>query len=217
MTPLTLSHGAVPSHAASRRTQRAMALLVGLALVALAAGALIYVYARPPGTAALLPTALERSGTVAGAPHPGSAGITAWLPSFVHTWAFSVLTAWCLPWHARWAAAACTAWALLDTAAEVGQHPAIAPGLAEAIGRTFGSGGSATTLARYFANGTFDPADLWAGLAGSAVAFAALWLALRPARSPSSLGSAEGLPKMSVDRPDTPLKPSDRKERREAL
>jgi hypothetical protein len=153
------------------------------AVLALTAGVLVYVLDRPAGTASLLPSVWHAG---SGVSWFGPAG--AWLPSLVHAFAFSVLTALALPWRQRNMAAACLGWAGIDTLAEIGQHAAVSPAVTAALMNASAlTGGHAVAepVARYFANGSFDVADVAAGLAGCLLAYAALRLATRcrPARN----------------------------------
>lgn len=153
----------------------ALALLAGLALVL---GVLVYLVDRPPGSAWLLPSQWQAA--PGGRGWFGAAGL--WLPSFVHAFAFSVLSAWLLPQRSAFAAGACLSWALIDTLAECGQHPSLAPLAASAIERAFGHSSAAVQAGRYFTHGSFAVADVAAGLAGSALALLALRGALRHGR-----------------------------------
>lgn len=163
-----------------------MNALAAVAAAALLLGALIYLLDRPAGSAWLLPAQWQATWQ-AWWPAPstggwfGSAGL--WLPSFVHAFSFSVLTAWLLPPRPAFAAAACAGWALVDTLAEVGQHAAMSQVVAAAVTALFGQGSTAVHIARYFTNGSFAVADIVAALAGSAIAFAALWWAVSPRRA----------------------------------
>lgn len=144
----------------------ALAATAGLALLL---GAAVYLVDRPAGSAWLLPAAWQ-----AATPGRGFGSVGQWLPSLVHAFAFSVLTACLLPRRAGRAASACLGWALVDSLAEIGQHAALAAPLAAALAPAFDVAPLAMRLARYFMQGTFDPADLAAGLAGSALAYLAL-------------------------------------------
>lgn len=135
--------------------------VTAIAVAALAVGVAVYVLDRPPGSAYLLP----RSATLfPGAPSWfGSAG--AWLPAFLHVFAFSLLTAALLRASRSNAACACVAWWAIDSLFELGQHPAVSPHLGAA----------------YFVRGSFDPADLLATALGALCAYATLILIRRRA------------------------------------
>lgn len=151
------------------RGQAAMHVLAVAAGLALLLGAAVYLVDRPAGSAWLVPAAWQ-----AATPGHGFGALGAWLPSFVHAFAFSVLTAWWLPRRPAFAAAACIGWAVVDSLAEIGQDASVAAPLAATLLAAFDGAPAAARLARYLSQGTFDPADLLAGLAGSALAFLAL-------------------------------------------
>ena len=184
-----------------RRTHRSLALqnsatfrpthelwLAALATLLLAAGAAVYLFDRAPGTAMLLPVAWQRGGIGEGGAAILFGDIGGWLPSFVHTFAFGIFTALLLPRRTASAAAACAGWAVVDTLAELGQHPAIAPALAAGLEQAFGAGTLVDALGRYFVRGSFSPADVIAGLAGAGLAFVAL-VALRAAKAAGHAGT----------------------------
>ena len=145
-----------------------------MAVLLLAAGAAVYLLDRTPGTAMLLPAAWQRGGVGEGAAAAFFGDIGGWLPSFVHAFAFSLFTALLLPHRTGPAAAACGGWAAVDTLAEIGQHAAIAPALAAALEQSFGAGTLVDALGRYFVRGSFNLADVEAGLVGAGLAFMAL-------------------------------------------
>ena len=161
------------------------ARLAALAVGLLVLGTAVYLLDRTPGSAWLIPAAWQAGGggdgrgggTVFGA-------LGRWLPSFVHAFAFAVLT--------------CVGWALVDTLAEVGQHAAVSAPLAAAIESWLGPGPVGTSiarpLARYFTRGSFDVADVIAGLAGAVVAYGLLRRALRPSSDSSSSDSSSSEP-----------------------
>mgnify|MGYP001048704095 CR=1 FL=1 len=90
-------------------------VLVSMAVLALSAGLLLYLGDRPAGSAWLIP-ALP---LLQGMNLFGSAG--AWLPSFVHPFAFALLTAAALPDRASWRYGACLGWLVVNAAFELGQ------------------------------------------------------------------------------------------------
>lgn len=146
-----------------------MPILLVSAGLALMLGTAVYLVDRPTGSAWLVPTAWQSP-----VPRHWFGAIGQWLPSLVHAFAFSVLTAALLPRRPGFAALACLAWALIDTLAEIGQHAEIAATLAAAIEQAWGHSAWATRLGQYFIRGSFDPADVLAGLAGSALAYVLL-------------------------------------------
>jgi len=166
--------------------------LVALAASMLVGGMLIYLLGRAPGSAWLLPVRWQidwqthlqgAAGAMQGADAGWVGSVGLWLPSFVHAFSFSVLTAWLLPHRPAWAARACGFWAVVDSLAEIGQHPSVAPSLAAAIAAALDGAPLATQLGRYFTRGSFDAADVMAGLAGCASAWLALRWALRRGES----------------------------------
>ncbi|MBI5716760.1 MAG: hypothetical protein HZC37_03640 [Burkholderiales bacterium] len=162
----------------------ALAVAAGLALLL---GAGVYLLDRPAGSAWLIPAAWQ-----AGAPGAWFGAIGAWLPSFVHTFAFSVLVAWLLPRRLAFIAAACLSWALVDTLAEYGQHAAVSSSVASALEAWFSHSQVAMQVGRYFTQGSFALADVAAGLAGSAAAFVALCLACPEIRRPRAVQTSAG-------------------------
>jgi len=163
--------------------QAAHLFLPVAALMALAAGTGVYLLDRAPGSAWLLPAAWQ-----AASPGGWFGGAGLWLPSLVHAFAFSVLTACLLPRRRAAAAGACAAWAAVDTLAECAQHPAWSAPLATALERAFDGSRLAVPIGQYFVRGSFDVADVIAGLAGSLLAFAALcrfFVRAAPARASS--------------------------------
>ena len=146
-------------------TPRRLALIGSLAL---ALGLLVYATDRDPAHALLFPTlAALHIGPIFGA-------VGAWLPSFVHPFAFSLLSAAALPRRARPAYGACAAWWAVNVAFEIAQHPRLSGAVAHALHRTFGHGAVADALADYGLRGSFDRADLVAVTAGSLAAAALL-------------------------------------------
>jgi hypothetical protein len=163
---------AVPS---AHLPPRAAALrLAAWALGALAVGAAVYLLDRPAGSAMLLPPAWQRGPAGAGVLPAVFGEFGRWLPSLVHAFAFSILTALLWPWPRHRAAAACATWAAIDTLAEIGQHPLVAAPLAGWLHAAFDGAEPAAAVARYLSQGSFDPADIAAGLAGAAAAYGLL-------------------------------------------
>ena len=141
---------------------------MAIGLVLLAVGVLLYLSDRQTSRALLIPAVQGLTGL-----HLfGAAGH--WLPSFVHTFSFSLFTATALgpgsvPRHG-----ACASWCLVNVAFEFGQHAQLKAHWADAL-----QGGWAATpwvrpLAQYFLRGTFDVADVAAALTGAMAAAAAL-------------------------------------------
>jgi hypothetical protein len=153
------------------------ALIVTAALL-LAAGVLVYLLDRPAGSAWLIPREWH-AGPAPSALRSVFGSVGAWLPSFVHAFAFSVFTAAVLPRRLKHAAAASVGWAALDTLAEFGQHPALAGPIAAALEHLFGAAPWALQVGRYFTRGSFSLADVAAGICGAALAYLGLRYALR--------------------------------------
>ncbi len=167
------------------------ALLVSAGLL-LSLGTAVYLLDRPQGSAWLIPPAWQSA-----MPGHWFGTVGHWLPSFVHALAFSVLTAAFLPRRPAFAAAACLAWALVDTLAELGQHAAFSATLAAAIAASLGDTPWAARLGLYFTRGSFDPADVFAGLAGSVLAYVLL------RRCASSEGAPHALTGRATVRPSS--------------
>ena len=140
------------------------AYLAALGSIAIAVGLLVYLADRDPSKAALIPTVA----LLAGSNLFGLLG--GWLPSFVHTFAFSLFTAAALPERAAPRYGACVAWFAVNLAFEIGQHPQISGRLAEALHGGLGVLPFSRSLANYFLHGTFDPGDIVAALLGALTA-----------------------------------------------
>lgn len=142
------------------------------ALFMLAAGAGVYLFDRPPGSAYLLP--LSWSLHAGGETFFGAIGGS--LPSLVHAFSFSILSSLALPRRIGWSALACGGWGLLETLLEVGQHARLAPLFASAIGDRFQQIPVLDHLGRYFTNGVFDSTDVMLGICGAVLAFIVICL-----------------------------------------
>ena len=146
------------------------ASVAGIGCVAFAVGLLVYLTDRDASKAALIPTVTWLAGSkVFGA-------LGGWLPSFVHTFAFSLFTAAVLPQRSVPRYGACFAWFAVNAAFEVGQHPQVSARLAEVLQGGLGGAPLTRPLASYFVNGTFDPGDIVAALLGALAAAAVLRL-----------------------------------------
>lgn len=164
----------------------AMPALLAAAGLALMLGTAVYLLDRPQGSAWLIPSAWQ-----AALPGHWFGSVGLWLPSLVHAFAFSVLTALLLPRRPAFAATACLGWALIDTLAEIGQHAAISATLAAAIEQAVGGATWAARLGQYFTRGSFDPADVAAAIAGSALAYALLRRYVPSEGAPRSIAGRE--------------------------
>ncbi|HHM05519.1 MAG TPA: hypothetical protein ENJ19_07225 [Gammaproteobacteria bacterium] len=154
----------------SARTAHGALLL--LSATVLAAGALVYVLARPAGSAAFVPAGWSLE--LFAAP-PWLSGQ---LPSFAHAFALPLLTAATLALHHRRALlAACGVWAGINILFELGQHPAAAallePYLRHVDHRL------AHAAAAYFSHGTFDGWDIIAVIAGAGGAYGVMGVFMR--------------------------------------
>ena len=146
------------------------ASVAGIGCVAFAVGLLVYLTDRDSSKAALIPTVAWLAGSkVFGA-------LGGWLPSFVHTFAFSLFTAAVLPERAVPRYGVCVVWFAVNVGFEIGQHPQISVRLAEVLQGAFGGIPLTQPLASYFVHGTFDPGDIVAALLGAMAAAAALRL-----------------------------------------
>jgi hypothetical protein len=141
---------------------------VGLAIIAVVAGSLVYVIDRPVPHVYLLPSVFAFSGS----PRNVFGAIGASLPSFLHVFAFSLLTAAVVASRtARTAAIIAGAWCATDLLFEVGQHPALAPFIDASLPSWFASVPMLENVGPYFLRGSFDTADLAATIAGAAFAY----------------------------------------------
>jgi len=147
-------------------------LLATMGGVALIIGLLVYLADRHAGHSALIPAAaVLNTGPLFGV-------LGAWLPSFVHPFAFSLFTASVLPFGAAPAWRVCAIWWAVDIAFECLQHPTVATPAAAALNMLFGHSELAQLLTNYMLRGTFDLGDLVAATAGAMAA--ALLLVVHP-------------------------------------
>lgn len=170
---LTAAGRAVHSRVTGPRLCHGSAVLVSLGLLALGLGGLVYLTDRDGVHAVLIPAIPA----LAGSHLFGAVGL--WLPSLVHSFAFSLFTAVTLPMRSAWRYGACAAWFVIDAAFELGQHPAISRELGDAIEYGLGPTALSRTLAHYFVGGSFDAADIAAAGCGALMAAAVLLLAQR--------------------------------------
>ena len=147
---------------------------IGCAVFAL--GLLVYLMDRDASKAAFIPSVAWLAGSnVFGA-------LGGWLPSFAHTFAFSLFTAAVLPERGVPRYGACIAWFAVNVAFEVGQHPVVSVRLAELLQGGLGGLPLTRSLANYFVYGMFDPGDIVAALLGALAAAAVLRLVHRGRR-----------------------------------
>jgi hypothetical protein len=147
------------------RPRREVALPLA-AVASLALAMLVYMADRSPARVALLPAVLA----LGIGPTFGALGL--WLPSFAHPFAFGLLTAALRAPDAAPAYGACLGWWAVNVAFEVGQHPDVAPRVAEAAQRLGFDDGWTRPLTGYLLHGTFDGGDLLAATLGALAAAA---------------------------------------------
>lgn len=135
---------------------------------ALLLGSLVYLLWRQPGSAALLPSALQLA-------LPDAPPLAGQLPAMLHAYAFTLLSVVALGARRRHAAAAALAWTTAGCLLEMGQLPAVASRLTVTLTEIGASG----PLTAYFTGGTFDPLDICATALG---AVAAYWTVCRVLR-----------------------------------
>lgn len=163
--------------ARSRSVPPVRGFVLTLAAAALALGLLIYLVARPPGHAALIPTGWTLATAGLGAGIQATLGTAAgWLPSLLHPFGFTLLLAAALAPTRTAALGAGLLWWSIDVAAEWAQWPALAVPLASWLDQA----GAPPLLAAYLRQGRFDPADLAATTAGALAAVLLLLWALPP-------------------------------------
>ncbi len=146
------------------------AALAAIGCAVFALGLLVYLMDRDASKAALMPSVAWLAGSNA------FGALGGWLPSFVHTFAFSLFTAAVLPERSVPRYGACVAWCAVNVAFEVGQHPLVSVRLAEVLQGGLGGVPFTLPLAGYFAHGTFGPGDIVAALLGALAAGAVLRL-----------------------------------------
>jgi hypothetical protein len=129
---------------------------------------LVYLTDRDPSRTALIPSIPA----LAGLGLFGGAG--AWLPSFVHPFAFSLFTAAIQPARRSPAYWACALWWAINVAFEIGQAPRVSTGVADVLPKLFGQSPMTDAISSYLLRGSFAVTDLVAVTAGAAAAAAAL-------------------------------------------
>lgn len=155
---------------ARAKAWRRPASLAAIGCAAFALGLLVYLTDRDASKAAFIPTLTWLAGSnVFGA-------LGGWLPSFVHTFAFSLFTAAVLSQRSVPRYGACIAWFAVNVAFELGQHPLVSVRLAEMLNGGLGGLPLTRPLASYLASGRFDPGDIVAALLGALAAGAMLRL-----------------------------------------
>lgn len=142
--------------------------LAALGCLALAAGTLVYLTDRDASRAMLIPAIPLLAGLGL------FGGLGAWLPSFVHPFAFSLFTAAVQPSRRSPAYWACAMWWAINVAFEVAQAPNVSAYVADVLPKLFGPTWLADTMSNYLLRGTCDVADLVAATAGAVAAAAVL-------------------------------------------
>jgi hypothetical protein len=146
---------------------RSSSVLILIAALCLGAGAVLYLGARPAGSAYLLPDnwlGLFALPGLSGAPGQS-------LPSLLHALAFSLLLGVCLrPWRFA-AAAACGFWLLVDSLFELAQLPQFSAPLREQLPAFFSHWPVLDHVGSYLANGRFDSLDLLLTAGGCGLAY----------------------------------------------
>jgi hypothetical protein len=142
--------------------------LAALGCLALAAGTLVYLTDRDPSRTTWIPAipALAGLGLFG--------GVGAWLPSFVHPFAFSLFTAAIQPARRSPAYWACAMWWAINVAFELAQAPGVSTEVAAVLPQIFGQTWLTNTISNYLLQGTCAIADLVAATAGAAAAAAVL-------------------------------------------
>ena len=146
------------------------ALLATMGGAVLTLGLLVYLTDRSPPQAALIPAVPA----LAGRHLFGVLG--QWLPSFAHTFAFSLVSAATLGPRAIPRYEVCVFWSVVNIAFELGQHPRLSAHLSHWLQSSFGESPVIRSIARYFVRGTFDVGDIAAAALGALAAAAILRL-----------------------------------------
>ncbi len=106
-----------------------------------------------------------------GAPTPIFAWICEHLPSFAHTFAFTLLTSAVLwPWRVL-APSICFVWFTIECLLEVGQLDVLARHITGFVPSWFDGVPILEVTSSYFINGTFDPLDIFSIALGSLSAY----------------------------------------------
>jgi hypothetical protein len=137
------------------------------ALSALLLGLLVYLFERPAESVYLF-SIFSYSSTQ----HYDLFGIIGqWLPSIVHTYAFTLLTVIAVGNGRRIILTSSIFWVGIGWLFEWGQHPTVSAQLVKHIPEWFSGIPLLENSANYFQYGTFDPVDLLASLAGALAAW----------------------------------------------
>lgn len=130
-----------------------------VALAVLALGAWVYVVERPAAATPFF-SSINLSHRL-----PALLGVVGnCLPTFAHTFSFSIFTALIMGATGRAVFWGCLTWLLVGVAFEVGQHPNISSILSEGLALP-------VSLKAYFVSGTFDVFDLLSIFGGAIFAY----------------------------------------------
>ena len=150
----------------STRTEdwRRSAVLAAIGALVFALGVIVYLTDRNTSHSTLIPSVVW----LAGYNLFGMLG--GWLPSFVHTFTFSLFTVAVLPERSEPRYGVCFAWFAVNAAFEVGQHPQLSRHLEVFLKGNLELLPLTRALANYFVRGTFDLGDIAAALVGALAA-----------------------------------------------
>lgn len=149
---------------------------VAAALIALVVGVLVYLLDRPSTSIYLVPNSWSFGDSVV---PPVFGVIGNHVPTFVHTFSFTLLTSALLtPW--RWSAVtACLLWWLIGSGFEIAQRDAWAKVIAEQVPDWFAEWPLLNNVAGYFSAGRFDAIDLLSISLASLSAYVVIRLSTR--------------------------------------
>jgi len=172
-----ISEAQIATHALGRA--------IGVAVVVLLLGTVIYLIERPAGS---VPFFAEFSFADRFSMSLGFVGAS--FPSFAHTFAFATFTAMLMS-RRRDLKSACLSWLGIECAFEIGQSPIVAAKLAAQIPPGYESVPFLSHTIRYFVNGTFDALDLLAVGIGALVAYVFVMWATRQSAMPADQAREE--------------------------
>lgn len=138
---------------------------IAFGLLALLAGTLVYVFARPGG-AVFLPDCL-----ILCAHPPPPAWLWGPFPAFAHTAGICLLMAGVLSAGQKAGIWICVSWTPVEAAFEVGQHPWIGPRISTHLPLWIDHIPILKLTRGFFLRGSFDPFDLAAIFMGAAFAY----------------------------------------------
>ena len=162
MTQAIPGEEALVSVTAHQSKLRSDARTFALGLACLAAGVLIYTVARPLTVLGFPPVAPS----VRAALPDAIVALLASAPTFVHTFAFSMMTAAIMGGGQRRLLLVCGVWAAVEIVFELAQSPVLGTWLLQSPVAAI----PIPYLREYLGSGTFDVADILAALGGAALA-----------------------------------------------